>query len=220
MPATAAAEPAAGPTRAERRKARTRAKLLAATRDLVARNGVEATTVAAIAEHADVGFGTFYLHFPSKDDAIVAVAGAVVADTGAALDRLTAALDDPAEVVAVSVRHVVGRADGDPIWARFVVRTAFTGTVLAAALARRLVLDLERGSTLGRFDVDRHGLAPHSVGAVVQAALRARLDGAVGPDAPQEAAEQVLRLLGVGASDAHDVARRPLPPSPPLAIGS
>ncbi|MGZ5311085.1 MAG: helix-turn-helix domain-containing protein, partial [Solirubrobacterales bacterium] len=53
--------------RQQRRRERTRGRLLEAARDLFAEQGVEATTIAAIAERADVGFGSFYNHFESKD---------------------------------------------------------------------------------------------------------------------------------------------------------
>src|SRR4249919_3107687 len=102
------------PSRQERRRASTRAKLVDATRRVVADKGVETTTIAHITEAADVGFGTFYLHFGSKDAAIEAV--------GTALDHLTAPMQDPAEVLAVSVRHVVGQVDHDEVWAWAVLR--------------------------------------------------------------------------------------------------
>ena len=71
-----------GAPRQERRKATTRAKLVDATRRVVADKGVEATTIAHITEAADVGFGTFYLHFGSKDAAIEAVVGELVEEVG------------------------------------------------------------------------------------------------------------------------------------------
>ena len=70
------------PSRQERRQATTRAKLVDATRRVVADQGVEATTIAHITEAADVGFGTFYLHFDSKEAAIEAVIAELVEEVG------------------------------------------------------------------------------------------------------------------------------------------
>jgi AcrR family transcriptional regulator len=56
--------------RAARRRARTRASLLAAARQVYAAKGYHAATVADITSAADVGVGTFYLHFKDKDDAL------------------------------------------------------------------------------------------------------------------------------------------------------
>src|SRR5579884_2074551 len=55
--------------RGARRKARTRADLLGAARQVFAAKGYHDTSIADITQAADVGVGTFYLHFRDKDDA-------------------------------------------------------------------------------------------------------------------------------------------------------
>jgi AcrR family transcriptional regulator len=60
-------------TRAERRRLATRTSLLDAARALFAERGLHETSIAAIAERADVGLGTFYLHFADKDDLLAAI---------------------------------------------------------------------------------------------------------------------------------------------------
>ena len=60
--------------RVERRRERTRRDLLAAAVRVLARKGLHDTKVADIAAAADIGVGTFYLHFPTKEalfDAVV-----------------------------------------------------------------------------------------------------------------------------------------------------
>ena len=54
-------------TRQDRRRAKTRDALLRAAKHLLATKGFHATKIADIAAAADVGTGTFYLHFPTKD---------------------------------------------------------------------------------------------------------------------------------------------------------
>ena len=61
------------PGRNERRKARTRSALLAAGQRLFGEQGFDATTVAEIAEDADVAVGSFYNHFDSKEDLLAAL---------------------------------------------------------------------------------------------------------------------------------------------------
>lgn len=60
-------------TRGARRRTETRQRLLAAARAVFARDGLESATVAQITSEADAGFGTFYLHFATKEDAYRAV---------------------------------------------------------------------------------------------------------------------------------------------------
>jgi AcrR family transcriptional regulator len=63
-----------GPSRGrrERRTAETRERLFRAALDLFARKGFTETTVEHITEAADVGKGTFFNYFPSKDHILLA----------------------------------------------------------------------------------------------------------------------------------------------------
>src|SRR5438128_12680436 len=62
------------PNRFERRRERTRQELLAAATRVLAEKGVDRTKITDIAAAADLGAGTFYVHFPDKEalfDAVV-----------------------------------------------------------------------------------------------------------------------------------------------------
>ncbi len=56
------------PGRIARKRARTRAELLAAARKVFAAHGFHESSIAEITAQADVGVGTFYLHFRDKDE--------------------------------------------------------------------------------------------------------------------------------------------------------
>src|ERR1700734_1297094 len=58
--------------RRERRTAETRERLFRASLDLFARKGFTETKVEDITEAADVGKGTFFNYFPSKDHILLA----------------------------------------------------------------------------------------------------------------------------------------------------
>src|SRR5262249_57336620 len=105
----------AGPSgRRARRRDETRSRLLSAAREVMARKGIGSTSIQEITDTADVGFGSFYNHFPSKE----AIADAVMEDAlerfGAAADRLVEILDDPAQGLAASVRPALTLAAPDP----------------------------------------------------------------------------------------------------------
>src|SRR5690349_13612964 len=102
------------PDRHARRREQTRARLLVAARTLFARQGVDATRINEITDAADVGFGSFYNHFDSKEAIVEAVLIETVAAQGAAVDAVTAELDDPAEVIAAAHRHFIRLARTDP----------------------------------------------------------------------------------------------------------
>src|SRR5580693_2498849 len=58
--------------RRQRRSAETRERLFRSALDLFARKGFTETTVEDITEAADVGKGTFFNYFPSKDHILLA----------------------------------------------------------------------------------------------------------------------------------------------------
>ncbi len=57
--------------RSARKRERTRAELIAAARKVFAERGFHEASIAEITEQADIGVGTFYLHFRDKDDAFI-----------------------------------------------------------------------------------------------------------------------------------------------------
>lgn len=74
--------------RRARRQAETRKRLLTAARKVFADTGVANATIAQIAKTADVGFGTFYLHFQTKEEAYLAVINEGFAKLDEQLDQI------------------------------------------------------------------------------------------------------------------------------------
>ena len=67
-----ASNPLAPPDRRQRRSAELRTRLFHAALDLFAKKGFAETTVEDITSAADVGKGTFFNYFPSKDHLLIA----------------------------------------------------------------------------------------------------------------------------------------------------
>jgi AcrR family transcriptional regulator len=194
-----------------RRREATRAKLIDATKALIARQGVDNTRIQEITEEADVGFGSFYNHFESKEAIIAAVLAETIAAQGAEIELLTADIEDPAEVIAVAHRSFVRRARSDPDWGWLLVRLDLSHNVLLAALGPYARRALRSGIKAGRFNVPHELIALYAMGGALLSVMRAVLDGAAPKDADIHHAEGVLRLLGVPVDEAADVARRSLP---------
>ena len=72
-----------------------RERLVAAARELVYRQGVERTTLADIAEAADVRLGNVYYYFKTKDDLVAAVVQAHIDHLEAAFAELGRGHGDP-----------------------------------------------------------------------------------------------------------------------------
>lgn len=215
-----AAPTAAPPDRRARRRASTRQSLLEAARRLFAERGVENTRINEITDEADVGFGTFYNHFDSKDAIVEAVLSEAIAQQGEAVEELTRELEDPAEVVCAAHRHFVDLARRDPDWAWLLVRLDVSHGVLLEALGPFARRDLARGIETGRFQVASKRTALFAAGGALLAVMRSVLDGQAPADVARYHAEGVLRLFGLSAADAAEVAARGEPPHAARSAGS
>lgn len=197
--------------RGARRRARTRGRLLAAARELFAKQGVATTTINEITDRADLGFGSFYNYFEDKEAVVDALLREMAERQAEEIDQLTGGLDDPAEVVAVAHRHFVRLTRTDPVWARLLVRLDATHRLLTEVHGPRSRADIERGIESGRFAVPDIETAAQAAGGALLNVMRAELDGMLPEDADRIYAELVLRMLGLPAAGAAEVAARPLP---------
>ena len=194
-----------------RRREATRRKLIEATKTLIGRQGVDNVRIQEITDQADVGFGSFYNHFPSKEAIVEAVLAETIGAQGAEIDALTSDLDDPAEIISVAHRSFVRRAKSDHEWGWLLLRLDVSHNVLLAALGPYAQRDLRKGIKSGRFQVPNELIALHDSGGGLLSVMRAVLDGTAPKDADIHHAEGVLRLLGLTPDEAAEVARRPLP---------
>ena len=202
------------PGRGERRRQETRAKLIRAAHQLMAEKGIGATTIQEITDTADVGFGSFYNHFESKQAIVEAIFNETIESYGDALDHIADAVEDPAEVVAASVRYVVMRGSEDPTWGWFLLRSVLLAQALRTGLGRRLMRDVSLGIQAGRFRVSDVTQATLGISGVTLSVLAARLHGELGAEAPESAAAIALKLVGLPARQAEAIASRPLPEIP------
>jgi AcrR family transcriptional regulator len=93
----------AGPGRRERKKQATRDGIRRAALELMARQGFEGVTVEQICQRADVATSTFFRHFPTKEDVVLADLEARGAELLDALDSQPAGAT-PSELLVGSVR--------------------------------------------------------------------------------------------------------------------
>lgn len=224
--------PAAESTsRGERRKRETRERLLQAAFRLFAERDADAVPINEITEAADVGFGSFYNHFPSREAIHGELMRRVFEEFADALDRQTAGVEDPAEILAVSIRHAVLRAQREPLWGRLLIRETWRGRILTQGLGARLVRDLQRGVAAGRFKVQDALLGFLMVGSAILGSIAAEVQltsedaaalgqlGVSTDELPERTAVALLHVLGLSLSEARSIARRPLPGDTPSPKG-
>jgi AcrR family transcriptional regulator len=200
------------PSRLDRRKAQTRAVLIGAAQAFLA-SGRADVTVSEIAKAADVGHGTFYNHFDSKEEILrVAIEEALDAH-GAMLDALTGPLEDPAEVFAQSFRLTGRLHRWQPELSKVLLHDGLALSTSEHGLRPRVLRDITAGLRVGRFTVRDPELAVTIIAGAALCLGRLLHDQPERDDA--EAADQIsedlLRMLGLPADEAHAISRRPLP---------
>lgn len=198
--------------RQQRRRERTRSRLLVAARALIAERGVDAVGISDITELADLGAGTFYNYFTSREEILTAITADSIEVVGVALDRLTADLPDAAEVYSFSLRHLVRQATSDPIWGWFVIRLGVSHSQLLAILGPRAARDLRKGLTSGRFVIPNVEIATACTFGALLSTLHLVLSPNPPPHADEQFAQTMLCMVGVTADEAEEISRRPLPP--------
>jgi len=180
----------------ERSKAKRRAAIIGAAYELFAARGYDATTIADIAEAADVSPRTVAMYFPAKQD----IAMARVTD---AIARLTAAMDGRQEGEAVGDvigRWLLARADPDDHQQRLLARRMFAANPeLAALRAARLAQVLREGADIIAADSgsEAGAIGPRIAAAAASAVINEILDTEPGADR-EAAVAAAVRFIDAG----------------------
>lgn len=197
-----------------RRKALTRAKLLAAARRLFASQGFEPTTIREIAAEADIALGSFYNYFQTKEEVLAALLDAALTEQLELLVLRQKQVRDAAERVSIAHRHLLAAVREDPDWGWLLLRLEVDHQIIDSALGQRAAQDLREGIEQGRFSVSHELLALRAAGGALLGVMPGVLAGEFSPDEDCAHAEGVLRSFGVDPDEAAEVSRRPLPALP------
>lgn len=218
-------------TRQDKRRQETRLKLMRAALQLMSAKGVDGVAIQDITNAADVGFGSFYNHFPSKEAIFQNLKEELIEHYAAALDKLGEQVSDSAEKIAASARYTIRHGRADPVWGKFVLATNFNRDSLHTGLGRYLLRDVMTGLEAKRFVC--HDLASLVVavgstilgGLMAEATVSEHADDPFGSpdDLPEKISATVLVTLGLPWAEAWAIASRPLPavdlPANPLSVG-
>jgi AcrR family transcriptional regulator len=196
--------------RVARRRARVRADLLAAARQVFTTRGYHDATIADVTQLADVATGTFYLHFQDKEELFVAV---VEEGLHAMRDEIHAALrqqpDTPilALIIRTFLRTAYAQRDlfvlmssgGPPL-------TQPHTQQAQAGFTRHFVPALQAAQAAGQLaSMDPALLAHLLVGLLLRAVSWWRDQDEPGPEVM---ADQILTLLAQGMPEALAISSR------------
>ncbi len=132
------------PSRRERRAAETRERLFRAALRLFEERGFSATTVEDITEAADVGKGTFFNYFPSKEHIIAAFGELQLGKLQAAVAAAQSG-ELPTRQVLRQLAHALAEEPGR---SPAMVRSILLANLSSEPVRQLLQHNLERGRTL------------------------------------------------------------------------
>jgi AcrR family transcriptional regulator len=187
-------------SRVERKQQQAKARIIAAATDLLSERPIDDITIADLTSAADVGHGSFYLHFKSKHDVLTPIVAEYTAD-----------LSDPAAIIALSARLTAREVKTNPIWRWYLKHSAAPLEEMAMAFRSYSLRDIEKGIRSGRFEISDIKLTTNfGFGGFINV-VKQCLDEADVDEKVDTATELMLRVFGVPAEDAHELAHQPLP---------
>jgi len=152
--------PVESPLNARERSYReTGKRIVEAAKELMAINGVENTSIAAIAEKAEVATGTVFFHFEDKEGLISEIVFEGAEDLHNRLQNISQL---PFSNIEESVRRhtetIVGFVEGNLNWARIALSSETIASSIGADVELYLAMEqedaLRRGMTVGYFRQD------------------------------------------------------------------
>jgi AcrR family transcriptional regulator len=187
--------------RQDRRKERTHASLIAAAQRLISEGRDAHASIQAITELADVGFGSFYNYFSSKDELFDAATAVAVDDYLRWLDERVPAGADPVARLIANVRHTGRLALEEPQIAAILTRRLPILEDVDDPRGQRIRADVRAVMTAGGaapetldFDI----LVTAALGAIMAVLRRTiSLSATETADAAEVLAQAVLRLLSL-----------------------
>jgi AcrR family transcriptional regulator len=201
--------------RVERRRRKNRAALINAGYRVMSEKGIDAATMLEIAELADVGAGTIYNYFESKDELAVAVMEKIMHRLAERIEAVTDTFSDPARVYAFGVRTVMRAAIEDDRWKRLLNRSEVIADAVYRVMGPFAIRDLKNARTAGRYVFEDPELAFRmAVHAIIGFGL-AVVSGKVATEKIDEAVVDLLAMVGVERAAAWELARLPCPELPP-----
>jgi AcrR family transcriptional regulator len=199
-------------SRVERKRLEARSRILSAAEQLMRAKGFDAVKIQEITDTADVGHGTFYTHFKTKMDVLVPILRTKAHGLTEQLDNLTRDMKDPAEVVSISVRHLLTAIANDPLWSWFLFKSDLPMEQIREATGESAKRDIQMGVDTGRFiDHDGGTLEPFLLGALA-GVIRDKFEEGLNQKTIENSAHILLLILGVQNDEALTLSRTQLPP--------
>jgi len=193
---------------------RNRQALIDAGYKVIAEKGIDAATMVEIAELADVGAGTVYNYFASKNELVISVMEQVMDRLAQRIEAVTNTFSDPAQVYAFGVRNVMMAATTDQRWRWLLRRSEVIAGAMYRVMGPYAIRDIRQAVARGRYKVEDPDLAWRQATHAIVGFSLAVCDKEIRPEKMDEAVVNLLGMVGVARGEAWEIAKRPCPAIP------
>lgn len=204
------------------RRARTRARIVAAAFDVFGDEAGLYASIEEVAKQAVVTRATFYNHFKSMAELREALTHEVTHDFLQAVTEAISRIPDARIRSSCAVRFYLKRAHADRRWAWSMINLSAAGFIFGAETFRRAEQTIREGVEEAVFLLPSVELGRDLLLGTTLAAMGAIVRSEAADDYPDQVAASILFGLGVPMIDAQRFAVEALPPldSPSLPVDS
>jgi AcrR family transcriptional regulator len=209
--------------RVSKRRRATRARLLEAAYHVIMESGVDDAKIKDITDRADVGFGTFFNYFETKDDLANQVLDCVINDLARRNRIATSKLkaeDDSTVRVPLSMRIVMREATTAAMWRWWALRPDLLVDRIRRGFRRYALEDISEAMAGGIFHIDE-GEIDSTWTLAVWMLVGGIHDVVVGNRVTEWdmfVVEAIMRAMGAPLDIARRISRTRLPKCPPAEI--
>lgn len=181
-------------SRQEKRKGRTRAALISAATEIALTDGV-GVAIQTITDKADVGFGSFYNHFASKEALFTAVAHDALDQWEAEVAQITEKFEDPLVRLAVTLRLYVRMNKTHPEIAKILNRTAPEMVEYPFEFSSNFQITLEKLALAKVIDINNVSLSVLAIRSTLKQVLAIRENSPKFTDKEADALVEMMMVM-------------------------
>jgi AcrR family transcriptional regulator len=197
--------------RMERRREDTRRRLMRAAFGIIARRGFEGLVIQDITEAADVGHGSFYNHFTSKDAIVQAIVDAARVRIKSVYECMAGLTDDRVEAFARDLRMCLYLSQTDEVWGWFVIRTVLSGKELRNSIRGNIQRGIHAGIRDNAFKHHDIEMAYETIAGLLLLGTLKLASGEAPDDYLEKIVSTALKTLSVPDGKIKEVMSKPLP---------
>lgn len=199
------------------RRARTRARIVAAAFELFGEEDGLYARIEDISQRAGITRATFYDHFSGMAELREAVTYEVTHDFLTSVTHTVSLLEDPRERISAAIRFYLHRVREVPGWGHSMINLSANGIIFGAETFRQAELTVVDAIAAKHLTIEDSAIGRDSILGTTIAAISTMLRGERTGDYPEQVVAVILIGLGTSPEMAAEIVSRPLPclvPSP------